>query len=114
MLCGREDRARLGAIRRAHPACSRAAILTLPNLSFESARSFELARHSNPKVREAAVWMPSMQESPDAMTFEQLADDPDRGVRIAVAQALLHVASLDADSFERIRARLNRDRSGNC
>ena len=88
-----------------------AAILTLPNLSSGTARISELASHSNPKVRKAAVWMPSMQESPDAMTFEQLADDADRGVRMAVAQALPHVASMDTDSYERIRARLNSDRS---
>ena len=88
-----------------------AAILTLPNLSSGTARSSELAKHSNPKVRQAAVWMPSMQESPDTITFEHLADDPDRSVRIAVAQALPHVASMDTDSYERIRARLNSDRS---
>ena len=88
-----------------------AAILTMPNLSSSPAQSFELAKHSNPTVRKAAVWMPSMQESPDTVTFEQLADDPDRRVRIAVAQALPRVASMDADSFECIRARLNSDRS---
>ena len=88
-----------------------AVILTMPNLSSGSAQSFELAKHSNPTVRKAAVWMPSMRESPDTVTFEQLADDPDRRVRIAVAQALPRVASMDADSFECIRARLNSDRS---
>ena len=88
-----------------------AAILTMPNLSSGPAQSFELAKHSNPTVRKAAVWMPSMQESPDTVTFEQLADDPDRRVRIAVAQALPRIASMDADSFEWIRARLNSDRS---
>ena len=103
----------LGWVRSDEPTlqAAGAAILTLPNLSSGTARSFELARHSNPKVRKAAVWMPSMQESPDAMTFEQLADDPDRSVRIAVAQALPHVASMDAESYERIRARLDSDRS---
>ena len=88
-----------------------AAILTLPNLSSGTARSSELAEHSNPRVRKAAVWIPSMQESPDTVTFEQLADDPDQSVRIAVAQALPHVASMDAHSYERIRVRLNSDRS---
>ena len=34
-----------------------AAILTLPNLSSGTARSSELAKHSNPKVRQAAVQM---------------------------------------------------------
>ena len=88
-----------------------AAILTLPNLSSGTARISELAKHSNSKVRKAAVCMPSMQESPDTITFEQLADDLDRSVRIAVAQALPHVASMGADSNERIRARLNSDTS---
>ena len=52
-----------------------------------------------------------MQESPDTVTFEQLTDDPDRSVRIAVAQALPHVASMDAHFYERIRVRLISDRS---
>ena len=45
------------------------------------------------------------------MMFEQLAEDPDRNVRVAVAQALLSVASMDTDSYERIRARLDGDAS---
>ena len=88
-----------------------AAILTLSNLSSGTARNSELARHSNPSVRKAAVWMPSMHEYPDAVIIEQLAVDPDRGVRVAVAQALPHIASMGADSYERIRARLNSDES---
>ena len=88
-----------------------AAILALPNLSSSTARNSELARHSNPSVRKAAVWMSSMHECPEATIFEQLADDPDRGVRIAVAQALPRAASLGADSYERIRARLKDDES---
>ena len=88
-----------------------AAILTLPNLSSGTARSSELAKHNNPRVRKAAVWIPGMQESPDTVTFEQLADDPDQSVRIAVAQALPHVASMATHSYERIRVRLNSDRS---
>ena len=88
-----------------------AAILTFPNLSSGTVRSSELARHSNPSVRKAAVWMPSMHDFPDAMIVEQLAADSDRGVRIAVAQALPRVASMGADSYERIRARLNNDES---
>ena len=88
-----------------------ASILTLPNLSFGTERGSELAKHTNPSVRKAVVWMPSMQASPDVMTFEQLTDDPDQSVRIVVAQALRHVASMDAHSYERIRARLNSDRS---
>ena len=88
-----------------------ASILTLPNLSSGMARSSELAKHGNPSVRRAAVWMPDMRECPEAMMFEQLAEDPDGNVRIAVAQALLSVASMDTDSYERIRARLNGDPS---
>ena len=88
-----------------------ASVLTLPNLSSGMAQSSELAKHTNPSVRGAAVWMLNMQECPEATTFEQLADDPDRHVRIAVAQALPSVASTDTDSYERIRARLNGDPS---
>ena len=80
-----------------------AAILTLPNLSSGATRRSELARHINPSVRKAAVWMPGMQGFPDEMIFEELADDPDRSVRIAIAQALPRVASMGADSYERIR-----------
>ena len=100
-------------IRSDEPILQRAGagILTLSNLPSGTARSSELARHSNPSVRKAAVWMPSMHECPKATIFEQLADDPDRGVRIAVAQALPRVASLGAESYERIRARLNSDAS---
>ena len=88
-----------------------ASILTLPNLPSGIARSSELANHSNQAVRSAAVWMPNMQECPEATTFERLADDPNRNVRIAVARALPSVTSIDTDSYERIRARLNGDPS---
>ena len=88
-----------------------ASILTLPNLPSGIARSSELAKHSNPSVRGAVVWMPRMRECPEATMFEHLAEDPDRNVRIAVAQALLSVAPMDADSYERIQARLASDAS---
>ena len=88
-----------------------ASILTLPKLPSGMARSSELAKHSNPAVRAAAVWMPNMQECPEPATFEQLADDPDFTVRIEVVQALPSVASLDTESYERIRARLGSDPS---
>ena len=98
-------------IRSDEPTLQRAGagILTLPNLPSGAARSSELARHSNPSVRKAAVWMPSMHECPEATIFEQLAVDLDPGVRTAVAQALPHIASMGAQSYERIRARLNSD-----
>ena len=88
-----------------------ASILTLPILSSGKTRSSELAKHSNPSVRGAAVWMPNVQECPAATTCKQLAGDPDRTVRIAVAQALPFIASMDTDSYERIRARLDGDPS---
>ena len=88
-----------------------AAILTLPNLSSGTAQGSVLAKHTNPSVRKEVIWMPSIQESPDAVTFKQLADDPNRSVRIAVARALPHVVSMDADSYECIRVRLNNDTS---
>ena len=52
-----------------------------------------------------------MQGSPNAATLEQLASDPDRGVRIGVVYALPSVQSTDSDAYERIRARLNADPS---
>jgi len=86
-------------------------ILTLPNLSSYVLHSTELANHKNPSVRRAAVWMPEIQERPGTETFERLAADPDRNVRIAVAQALRSAESMDPESYERIRTRLCADRS---
>lgn len=88
-----------------------AAILTSLNLSSGRVGNSELARHGNPAVRKAAVWMPGMQESPDDILIEQLASDPDRTVRIAVARALPRFASMNADTYERIRSRLTNDAS---
>ena len=88
-----------------------ASILTLSNVSSFAPQSTELAKHKNPSVRRAALWMPDMQESPKAAAFERLAVDPDRRVRIEVTQALRSAKTIDADSHERIRERLNADRS---
>ena len=88
-----------------------AEILTLPNVSPCVYQSTELARHKNPSVRRAAVWMPDMQECPGTETFERLAADPDRKVRIAVTQVLRSTECMDSDSYERIRQRLNDDPS---
>ena len=88
-----------------------ASILTFPNVSSHGSLSAELANHENPSVRIAAVWMPDMQKSPDTATFERLAADPERRVRIAVAQSLRSVESTGPDSYKRIRPRLNADSS---
>ena len=88
-----------------------ASILALSNVSSCVSQSTELARHKNPSVRRVAVWMPDMQGCPDTATLEQLSADPDRKVRIAVAQALRSDESMDSDSRERIRERLNVDPS---
>ena len=88
-----------------------ASILTLPHLSPNEVQSTELAKHTNPSVRRAAPWMPDMQAFAEPTTFEQLASDPDRMVRIAVAQALPSVRAMEPGSHERIRARLNADPS---
>ena len=88
-----------------------ASILTFPNISSGGSQSSELARHSNPSVRCQAVWMSDMRENPDVATLERLAADPDRMVRIAVAQALRTAESMDTESYERIRDRLNTDSS---
>ena len=88
-----------------------ASILTLPNVSSRGSQSTELARHKNPSVRRSAVWLADMQERAETAMFERLAADPDRRVRIAVAQALLSAESMDPESYERIRERLNADRS---
>ena len=88
-----------------------AAILALPNSSSGTVRRSELANHSNSSVRKAAVGMASMRESSDEMILEQLAGDPDRNVRMAVVRALSDFTSMDTDSYERTRARLNSDTS---
>ena len=88
-----------------------AAILTLVNLSSGKTVISEIVKHSNPSVRRAAVWMSEMQENPEATIFDQLADDPDRSVRIAVARVLPSVQSMETDFYESIRARLDRDPS---
>lgn len=88
-----------------------ASILTLPNVSYFAPRSSELARHKNPSVRRAALWMPGTQESPASAVFELLAVDPERRVRIAVTQALRSAKTVYADSYKRIREHLNADRS---
>ena len=88
-----------------------ASILAFPNVSSYGSQSTELARHKNPFVRRAAVWTSDMGKSPEAVTFERLAADPDRRVRIAVAQALRSAESMDPESFERILERLNADSS---
>ena len=88
-----------------------AAILGLPNVSSCGSHSTELAKHKNPSVRCAAVWMPDMQECPETATFERLAADPDRKVRVAVTQALRSTECMDSDSYGRIRQRLNDDQS---
>ena len=88
-----------------------ASILTLANVSSFAPQGTEIARHKNPSVRRAALWMPDMQESPKAAAFERLAADPDRRVRVAVSQALRSAEAIDADSHARIRDCLNADRS---
>ena len=88
-----------------------AAILASPTLSQGRVRISELASHGNPSVRKATVWMPGMRESPEEIILEQLASDPDRNVRIAVARALPGLASMNTDTYERIRSRLNNDAS---
>ena len=88
-----------------------ASILTLPNVSSYVAQSTELARHKNPSVRRAAVWMPDMQGCPGTTMFERLAADPDRRVRVAVTQVLRSTEWVDSDSYERIRQRSNADPS---
>ena len=88
-----------------------ASILTLPNLSSNEVQNAELATHQNSSVRCVAVHMAVSKTCLDAKVFEQLVSDPDREVRIAVAQALPSVRSMDPDSYERIRERLNADPS---
>ena len=88
-----------------------ALILTLPNLSSNEMQSAELAKHKNPSVRCVAVNMAASQACPAAKVFEQLALDPDREVRIAVALYLPSVKSIDPDLYERIRELLKADPS---
>ena len=88
-----------------------ASILTLPNLSSNEMQSAELAKHKNPSVRCVGVNMAASQACPAAKVFEQLSLDPDREVRIAVAQALPSVQSIDPGLYEHIRERLKSDPS---
>ena len=74
-------------------------------------RGTELAKHGNPSVRRRAVRLLNMQESPDLVTFEQFANDPDRNVRIALAIALADYPLKDTDAYKRIRGCLNGDAS---
>ena len=88
-----------------------ASILTLPNLSSNEMQSAELAKHKNPSVRCVGVNMAASQACPAAKVFEQLALDPDREVRIAVALYLPSVKSIDPDLYERILELLKADPS---
>ncbi len=88
-----------------------ASILTLPNFSSCKIQCVELVKHKNPLVRSVAVRAAVTQSKLDETAFEQLASDPDRRVRIEVAQALQPVRSKAPDLYERIRARLKTDSS---
>ena len=88
-----------------------ASILSLPNISSSEVPRDEPAKHKNPSVRRVAVGMAVTKACPDVMTFEQLASDPDRGVRISIAQALPSVRPMAPDLYERIRVHLKTDSS---
>ena len=111
--CSVVIRVALAWIRSGDPELERtgAWLLTLSDPSSSGVRSEELANHANPSVRQISLRMPDMLGSPNAATLEQLASDPDRGVRIRVVYALPSVQSTDSDAYERIRARLNADPS---
>ena len=88
-----------------------ASILCLPNLTSEQISIRELAQHTNPSVRRAAVRLSNVKGSQETTVLEQLVSDPDRSVRIAVVEALLPVVSMNPDVYERIRACLIADPS---
>ena len=88
-----------------------AGILTLPTMASLQSLSTELAKHKNPVVRRAVVWMPDMQQFPNTALLEVLAADPDRSVRIAVAQAIKSTNSVGLEFYERICQRLKADPS---
>ena len=88
-----------------------ASILTLPNFSSCKVQCVELAKHKNPLVRSVAVRAAVTQSNLEAAAFEQLASDPDRRVRIEVAQVLQSVRAKAPDLYEQIRARLKTDSS---
>ena len=89
-----------------------ASILALSNVSSCGSHSAELAKHENPSVRRAAVRMLNMEVYQETVAFEQLAADPDRRVRIAVAQAPRTAELMDPNSYKRIRESLKTDQSG--
>ena len=88
-----------------------ASILALPNLASSGMHIAELAQHANPSVRCAAVWAAGRRAHLEPETFEQLASDPESRVRIAVAQLLQPVRSMNPLLYKRIRACLLTDPS---
>ena len=88
-----------------------ARILALPKVSVGSNHTNELASHANPLVRRASVWMVDKQSRTHAEVLEQLAADPNRRVRIAVAQAARTIKSTHPNLHERIQQRLENDPS---
>ena len=88
-----------------------ASLLTLPTIFSSDVQIVELANHPNAAVRQVTLRLPSTQVLPEAAVFEQLASDPDRGVRITVAQVLQSTRLVDLESYERIRAGLSADPS---
>ena len=88
-----------------------ARILALPRVSGGSNHTKELASHANPLVRRASVWMVDTRSRTGNEMLEQLAADPDRRVRIAVAQAVITIKSTQPNLHERIQLQLENDPS---
>ena len=89
-----------------------AAVLRLSDLASPDVQIAELASHTSPWVRRAAVDLLRMRADSDPVTLEHLAEDPYPLVRIRVVFALREIQYAAPDSFERLRARMLADPSG--
>ena len=86
-----------------------ASLLTLPNLLSDSVKAAELAKHKNPSVRRASLWVADVRAIGESTILEQLASDPDRRVRMDVVHALPSIRSINPRLYDNLRARLDAD-----
>ncbi|MXY45372.1 MAG: HEAT repeat domain-containing protein [Dehalococcoidia bacterium] len=87
-----------------------AVLLTLPAIRPDTQSFLELAVHSSPQVRRASPRVVDLQNPIQAALLEQLASDPDLGVRLEVVWAVGEAASVNP-VVDRIRTRLESDES---
>ena len=103
----------LAWVRSDDPVLQRAGAwtLVLPSLSPTDMDRAELAKHTNPLVRRAALKLLDMQIPSHVVALEELTADADRNVRVGVVYALSSADSKHSAVVERIQARLEVDSS---